>query len=141
MNTDRSDVSTSNPPGRPPAMPVDKTRTKKWAPKTFNGCLTCKYVYLIPLCRDLPTRTLIPDPTAFLGRGESSVTRGSHRVKGESRACAVRASLPSKIILLTIAPGVPNQTSNAVDTLHPKSGCSNRRQLRQHPNHNNHLRW
>jgi hypothetical protein len=27
------------------AMPTEKARTKKWAPKTFNGCLTCKYVY------------------------------------------------------------------------------------------------
>jgi hypothetical protein len=32
----------SKPPPR--TMAGDKIRTKKWAPKTFNGCLTCKYV-------------------------------------------------------------------------------------------------
>ncbi|KIW32385.1 uncharacterized protein PV07_03936 [Cladophialophora immunda] len=37
-------VGNANEPPPPPsrAMPGDKTRTKKWAPKTFNGCLTCK---------------------------------------------------------------------------------------------------
>ncbi|KIX04581.1 uncharacterized protein Z518_05451 [Rhinocladiella mackenziei CBS 650.93] len=28
-------------------MSTDKARTKKWAPKTFNGCLTCKYGLMI----------------------------------------------------------------------------------------------
>ncbi|ETI22669.1 hypothetical protein G647_06745 [Cladophialophora carrionii CBS 160.54] len=34
--------SDEHPPPPPRTMPGDKVRTKKWAPKTFNGCLTCK---------------------------------------------------------------------------------------------------
>ncbi|KAJ9609578.1 hypothetical protein H2200_005905 [Cladophialophora chaetospira] len=43
MSTETSAAdSDGSPPPPPRAMLGDKARTKKWAPKTFNGCMTCK---------------------------------------------------------------------------------------------------
>ncbi|OAP60383.1 hypothetical protein AYL99_05385 [Fonsecaea erecta] len=39
-NPKAANLNEPPPPSR--AMPGDKARIKKWAPKTFNGCLTCK---------------------------------------------------------------------------------------------------
>lgn len=45
MSSSDEDVSGSEPaPPQSSHLLFDKGRTKKWAPKTFNGCLTCKCV-------------------------------------------------------------------------------------------------
>ncbi|KIY00968.1 uncharacterized protein Z520_03634 [Fonsecaea multimorphosa CBS 102226] len=42
MSNTSNVASPNEPPPPSRAIPGDKTRIKKWAPKTFNGCLTCK---------------------------------------------------------------------------------------------------
>lgn len=61
-------------------MAADKTRTKKWAPKTFNGCLTCKYVYLD--VTGLFLQWFVADNVFFAGEDGSSVTKGNRHAKG-----------------------------------------------------------
>ncbi|KAK6376138.1 hypothetical protein LTS17_007389 [Exophiala oligosperma] len=42
MDNAQDDAAASERTSPPPTMQSEKSRTKKWAPKTFNGCLTCK---------------------------------------------------------------------------------------------------
>ncbi|KAJ9498441.1 hypothetical protein H2202_006128 [Exophiala xenobiotica] len=75
---DISETGTSNAndgaapesPCASPTMQSEKARTKKWAPKTFNGCLTCK-----------PEPVMSHSDSLSPGEGESNVTRENLLVK------------------------------------------------------------
>ncbi|OAL32610.1 hypothetical protein AYO20_07920 [Fonsecaea nubica] len=63
LNVGNSNASPPHPPSR--AMPGDKARTKKWAPKTFNGCLTCKCIKSNLKCNGYAAPKIkLFDPTA-----------------------------------------------------------------------------